>query len=258
MPQPATDPIEEIELVKALRLTPSSSSAYNRAGRELDRRGQYAAAVRVLRGAVELSPHRSELYTALGTSLYKLGARLEWAVFADQPGRKPAPARVPGDELSCWRDTPPTCFELSGYKPEHVWLAERDYSERITKDLADTNAYLNLGRTMRNRSVAACVSALELNPRSVRAYLTLAHVLPVGGNLGLYRRRARAPASPSQDAALAICEMTSGPRSDAGRCRSTHRSQASTAGTATRCATCATTASRTAHTARRSHSRRIG
>jgi len=192
MPPPSPPTFEDNELVKALALTPSSVSAYASAGLELDRRGEYHAAVKVLRAAVQLSPLRAEAHTSLGRVLYKLAWRIEHEVFKDHPGLKLKPRRVQGDEESCWReDQSATCYPVQNYEESQLWLAEKDFTERVVKNPTDIDGYLALGRIMRNQSVAACTRALALSPSGgtgVRAYLTLAHMLPVGGNLGLFRR----------------------------------------------------------------------
>ena len=188
---PAPPNYEDNELVKALKLTPSSVSAYHTAGLELDRRGEYHAAVKVMRGAVDLSPRLADLHNSLGRVLYKLAWRVEWEVFKENPGLMLKPRRVPGDEETCWRDDPPTCYPVQNYEESQLWLAEKDFSNRMMSNPSDTDAYLALGRIMRNQSLAACTRALKLEPsggNGVRAYLTLAHMLPTGGNLGLFRR----------------------------------------------------------------------
>ena len=115
--------------------------------------------------------------------------RVEWAVFRDKPGLQLPAERVPGDEITCWRAAEPNCFEVPHYGPSQLHVAERDFIGRIEKNQgSDQRATLLLGRLLRNHSVDASVRALLLDPQRVTPYLTLAHVLPVGGSPALYGR----------------------------------------------------------------------
>ena len=174
-------------IMNVLALSPSNGVAYLQAGAGLERMSQLRQSVDVLRTAVRLLPQHATAYDRLGVVLYKAAMRVEWSLFRDQPGLQPPPDRIPGDEHPCWRAAEPNCFELEHYGPQQLLLAEADFLRRVEKSKGDTRAVLLLGRALRNCSVTASVQSLRLDPRKATPYLTLAHVLPVGGSPALYR-----------------------------------------------------------------------
>ena len=176
-------------IMKTLQLSPQNGKAYLQAGGGLERLHQLRQSVDVLRTAVKLLPKQAAAYDRLGLVSYKAAMRVEWAVFRDKPGLQLPAERVPGDEITCWRAAEPNCFEVPHYGPSQLHVAERDFIGRIEKNQgSDQRATLLLGRLLRNHSVDASVRALLLDPQRVTPYLTLAHVLPVGGSPALYRR----------------------------------------------------------------------
>ena len=191
-PPPDRPPSENAQrataIMNVLSLSPSNGVAYLQAGAGLERMSQFRQSVDVLRTAVRLLPRHARAYDRLGLVLYKAAMHVEWSVFRDQPGLQQPPDRLPGDEDMCWRAAEPNCFQIEHYGPSQLHVAEADFLRRVEKSKTDTRGVLLLGRLLRNCSVNASVQSIRLDPRRVTPYLTLAHVLPVGGSPALYRR----------------------------------------------------------------------
>ena len=186
MPNPTSERAESI--VQSLQLQPQNGAAYLHAGAGLERLHELRKSVDVLRMAVKLLPKHEPAYSRLGVVLYKAATRVEWSIFRDKPGLQMPIVRIPGDDISCWREDEPNCFEVEHYGPTQLHIAEEDFLRRIEANSEDTRGVLQMGRLLRNCCVTASVQAIRLDPRKSTSYLTLAHVMPVGGSLDLYRR----------------------------------------------------------------------
>ena len=174
--------------LKAIELRPEHAKSYAEAGLLLDRQGQPREAIAYMRAAVALRPNAAH-YDQLGMVLRRAALSVE-AHLVRQAGSyaKPLPAqRVPGGDDLCWRRQPdPSCFELQHYTREQLHIAEEDFLRRVKADDSDSRGFELLALYYRNRSTAACATALKLDPTRSTAYLTLARLLPKGGSPVLY------------------------------------------------------------------------
>ena len=181
---------ELADLLRKLQLEPRDAVAYARVGRLLDTTGDPRRAVSFLRTAVALSPRDSQRHDELCQALRRAAASVDAHSHRVKPlsaSKQPA-QRMPGDEDPCWRRERAECFPLEHYTASQLHIAESDFLRRVEADPTDTHGLELLATLYRNRSTAACVSALRLQPSRPSAYLSLARLMPRGGSVGLYRR----------------------------------------------------------------------
>ena len=175
-------------LVQAIATSPHDAAAYSQLGLLHDVAGDPRCAVAFIRAATVLAPASAARYDELGHVLRRAAVSVD--AHLQRLGKTvSAPVRrVPGDEDACWRREHPDCFGLEHYTAQQLHIAEQDFLRRVQRDSSDSRGFQLLAQLYRNRSTAACTTAIRLQPTRPTAYLTLARVLPKGSGLGLYRR----------------------------------------------------------------------
>jgi tetratricopeptide (TPR) repeat protein len=195
-PPPDKERLEEALAAaqKAIELNPTDAKSYSQVGLLLDRQGQPREAIAFLRAAVALNPKHAAHYDELGMVMRRAAISLDAHLSrsAGASARPPPPQRMPGGDDPCWRRQPDaTCFELQFYTREQLHIAEDDFLRRVAADDSDARGFELLALYYRNRSTAACTTALKLDPNRPTSYLTLARLMPKGGSLTLYEHTLR-------------------------------------------------------------------